>query len=65
MSTIVRLQRVYDKVIFDMDGTLVDSHAVVERAWRKWASSPLQARILTISKLTARRSRIIIAFRFH
>ena len=37
MSTIVRLQRVYDKVIFDMDGTLVDSHAVVERAWRQWA----------------------------
>lgn len=37
MSTMVSLPRVYDKVIFDMDGTLVDSHAVVERAWRKWA----------------------------
>ena len=33
----VSLQRVYDKVIFDMDGTLVDSHAVVERVWRQWA----------------------------
>lgn len=38
MSTVVRLRRVYDKVIFDMDGTLVDSHAAVERAWRQWAS---------------------------
>lgn len=37
MPTTVSLQRVYDKVIFDMDGTLVDSHAVVERAWRQWA----------------------------
>jgi sugar-phosphatase len=33
----VSLQRVYDKIIFDMDGTLVDSHAVVERVWRDWA----------------------------
>jgi sugar-phosphatase len=33
----ISLQRVYDKVIFDMDGTLVDSHAVVERVWRQWA----------------------------
>jgi mannitol-1-/sugar-/sorbitol-6-phosphatase len=23
--------------LFDMDGVLVDSHAVVERTWRKWA----------------------------
>lgn len=37
MPTTVSLQRIYDKVIFDMDGTLVDSHAVVERAWRRWA----------------------------
>lgn len=37
MSTLVSLQRVYDKVIFDMDGTLVDSRTAVERAWRKWA----------------------------
>lgn len=37
MSTMVSLPRVYDKVIFDMDGTLVNSQAVVERAWRKWA----------------------------
>lgn len=33
----VSLQRAYGKVIFDMDGTLVDSHAVVARVWRKWA----------------------------
>lgn len=37
MSTVVSLERVYEKVIFDMDGTLVDSRAVVERAWRGWA----------------------------
>ena len=37
MSTMVSLQRVYDKVIFDMDGTLVDSQAVVDRVWRRWA----------------------------
>ena len=24
-------------ILFDMDGTLVDSDAVVERAWRDWA----------------------------
>lgn len=37
MSTMVSLERVYEKVIFDMDGTLVDSRAVVERVWRAWA----------------------------
>jgi sugar-phosphatase len=26
-----------DAVLFDMDGTLVESHAAVERAWRAWA----------------------------
>lgn len=36
MSNTVSLERIYDKVIFDMDGTLVDSHVVVERAWRRW-----------------------------
>ena len=25
-------------VLLDMDGTLVDSHAVVERCWRRWAA---------------------------
>lgn len=33
----VSLRRVYQKVIFDMDGTLVDSRAVVERVWSNWA----------------------------
>lgn len=37
MANIVSLQRIYDKVIFDMDGTLVDSRAAVEGAWRSWA----------------------------
>lgn len=37
MSIMVSLERVYDKVIFDMDGTLVDSSAAVEDAWRNWA----------------------------
>ena len=27
-----------DAVLFDMDGTLVDSTAVVERHWRRWAA---------------------------
>jgi len=27
-----------DAVLFDMDGTLVDSDAAVERAWRTWAA---------------------------
>jgi mannitol-1-/sugar-/sorbitol-6-phosphatase len=26
-----------EAVLLDMDGTLVDSHAAVERAWRRWA----------------------------
>jgi sugar-phosphatase len=26
-------------VLLDMDGTLVDSHAVVERCWRRWAAA--------------------------
>lgn len=37
MAGIAALERVYEKVIFDMDGTLVDSRTVVERAWRQWA----------------------------
>lgn len=35
---ILVLKKQYDKVLFDMDGTLVDSRAVVERVWRKWAA---------------------------
>lgn len=37
MAAMVSLQRPYEKVIFDMDGTLVDSRAAVERVWRTWA----------------------------
>lgn len=37
MPNMVSLERIYDKVIFDMDGTLVDSRAAVEVAWRNWA----------------------------
>jgi mannitol-1-/sugar-/sorbitol-6-phosphatase len=29
--------RPIEAVLLDMDGTLVDSHAAVERAWRRWA----------------------------
>ncbi|MDJ1016717.1 MAG: HAD-IA family hydrolase [Paracoccaceae bacterium] len=32
------LSKSYRKVLFDMDGTLVDSRAAVERVWRKWAA---------------------------
>lgn len=30
-------ERTFDAVIFDMDGTLIDSTAAVERAWTAWA----------------------------
>jgi sugar-phosphatase len=30
--------RHFDAVLFDMDGTLIDSHAVSEAAWRVWAA---------------------------
>ena len=33
------LERDYDAVLFDMDGTLLDSRVVVERVWREWAVS--------------------------
>jgi len=36
-TAMVSLERPYEKVIFDMDGTLVDSRAAVERVWRTWA----------------------------
>jgi sugar-phosphatase len=29
---------IIEAVLFDMDGTLVDSDAAVERAWRRWAT---------------------------
>ena len=28
--------RVFDAVLFDLDGTLVDSTPVVERSWQRW-----------------------------
>lgn len=31
------LDRTYDAFLFDMDGTLINSIAVVERVWREWA----------------------------
>ena len=37
-SKIVNLDRDYSAVLFDMDGTLVDSRLVVERIWRDWAT---------------------------
>lgn len=33
------LSRKYAAVLFDMDGTLVDSRIVVERIWREWAAT--------------------------
>jgi len=33
----VVLGRVFQGVLFDMDGTLVDSTAAVDRSWRRWA----------------------------
>jgi sugar-phosphatase len=31
-------ERTFDAVLFDMDGTLVNSTPAVERAWRRWAA---------------------------
>jgi sugar-phosphatase len=30
--------RVFAAVLFDMDGTLIDSHVAVERSWLRWAA---------------------------
>jgi sugar-phosphatase len=35
--TSAALRRPIEAVLLDMDGTLVDSHGAVERAWRRWA----------------------------
>ncbi len=37
-SSILHLSRPYQAVLFDMDGTLLDSHVAVERVWRGWAA---------------------------
>ena len=48
---VVVLDRKYRGVLFDMDGTLVDSRAVIERVWRVWSTAHGQdlSRILAIS----------------
>jgi sugar-phosphatase len=33
------MKMAYQAVLFDMDGTLIDSTAAVRRAWRKWAEA--------------------------
>lgn len=37
-SSVLTLERKYAAVLFDMDGTLVDSRAVVDRVMRRWAA---------------------------
>ncbi len=37
-SPILTLPRPYQAVLFDMDGTLLDSRAAVERVWHEWAA---------------------------
>lgn len=61
MPATVSLQRVYDKVIFDMDGTLVDSRAVVERVWRKWALKHGASTEKILAASHGRRTREIVA----
>ncbi len=38
-ATILHLTRPYQGILFDMDGTLLDSHVAVERVWRNWAAA--------------------------
>lgn len=38
-SPILTLSRRYQAVLFDMDGTVLDSHVAVERVWQKWAAA--------------------------
>jgi sugar-phosphatase len=38
MTDIHTIKGQYRKVLFDMDGTLLDSRVVVERIWREWAA---------------------------
>lgn len=35
----LKLKRSFSAVLFDMDGTLLDSRVVVERVWREWAAA--------------------------
>lgn len=37
--SILNLPRRYQAILFDMDGTLLDSHVAVERVWQKWAAA--------------------------
>ncbi len=36
---VLKLDRPYKAVLFDMDGTLLDSRAAVERVWHEWAAA--------------------------
>lgn len=37
-QSVLKLDRSYKAVLFDMDGTLLDSRAAVERVWHQWAA---------------------------
>ena len=39
ITPVLHLPRRYQAVLFDMDGTLLDSHVAVERVWKKWAAA--------------------------
>ncbi|WP_051854614.1 MFS transporter [Streptomyces sp. NRRL B-1347] len=53
-------ERHFDAVLFDMDGTLLDSRAAVVRAWRQWAVSEGVPPEL-VSRSTGRPAKEIVA----
>lgn len=55
-SPILHLSRRYHGILFDMDGTLLDSRIAVERVWRNWAASHGRDSSLILAECHGRRT---------